>query len=122
MSVECFVTGGSGFIGQHLLARLTFSGHKVWVLMRHAPNLETLREQVRQLGENLRVYMPFRATLTSRNWGSMRPTASASPRPAWYFTSPHNSPGACLWTKPARSTWTVPWRSPDWPQASVAGC
>lgn len=50
MSVECFVTGGSGFIGQHLLARLTFSGHKVWVLMRHAPNLETLREQVRQLG------------------------------------------------------------------------
>ncbi|MBF8756353.1 SDR family oxidoreductase [Pseudomonas guariconensis] len=50
MSVECFVTGGSGFIGQHLLARLTATGHKTWVLMRNPGNLERLREQVSRLG------------------------------------------------------------------------
>ena len=50
MSVECFVTGGSGFVGQHLLARLTATGHKTWVLMRNPGNLERLREQVGRLG------------------------------------------------------------------------
>ncbi|MFE2007268.1 SDR family oxidoreductase [Pseudomonas guariconensis] len=50
MSVECFVTGGSGFIGQHLLARLTATGHKTWVLMRNPGNIERLREQVSRLG------------------------------------------------------------------------
>ena len=34
MHAECFVTGGSGFIGQHLLARLTRQGHPVTVLLR----------------------------------------------------------------------------------------
>ncbi|RCL27569.1 NAD-dependent dehydratase [Pseudomonas sp. AFG_SD02_1510_Pfu_092] len=52
MSVECFVTGGSGFVGQHLLARLTATGHKTWVLMRNPENLERLRQQVSQLGGN----------------------------------------------------------------------
>ncbi|SDT32458.1 Male sterility protein [Pseudomonas asplenii] len=52
MSVECFVTGGSGFVGQHLLARLTATGHKTWVLMRSPGNIERLREQVGQLGGN----------------------------------------------------------------------
>ena len=50
MSTQCFVTGGSGFIGQHLLAHQSATGHEAWVLMRHAANLETLREQVRLLG------------------------------------------------------------------------
>ncbi|HDS1817691.1 TPA: SDR family oxidoreductase [Pseudomonas putida] len=52
MSVECFVTGGSGFVGQHLLARLTATGHKTWVLMRTPANIERLREQVGRLGGN----------------------------------------------------------------------
>ncbi|WP_343597047.1 SDR family oxidoreductase [Pseudomonas sp.] len=52
MSVECFVTGGSGFVGQHLLAHLTTAGHKTWVLMRSPENIERLREQVGQLGGN----------------------------------------------------------------------
>ncbi|GLO13583.1 putative oxidoreductase [Pseudomonas putida] len=52
MSVECFVTGGSGFVGQHLLARLTAAGHKTWVLMRRPGNIERLRDQVGQLGGN----------------------------------------------------------------------
>lgn len=52
MSVECFVTGGSGFVGQHLLARLTATGHKTWVLMRNPENTERLREQVGRLGGN----------------------------------------------------------------------
>lgn len=52
MSVECFVTGGSGFVGQHLLAGLTAQGHKTWVLMRSPGNIERLKEQVGQLGGN----------------------------------------------------------------------
>ncbi|UMZ09514.1 SDR family oxidoreductase [Pseudomonas sp. MPFS] len=50
MSVECFVTGGSGFVGQHLLAHLTAAGHKTWVLMRNPENIKRLREQVGHLG------------------------------------------------------------------------
>ena len=52
MSVECFVTGGSGFVGQHLLAHLTATGHKTWVLMRNPENIERLKEQVGRLGGN----------------------------------------------------------------------
>ena len=50
MSVECFVTGGTGFIGQHLLACLSAKGHTVRVLMRRPERLAALREQVDQLG------------------------------------------------------------------------
>ncbi|UVM24454.1 SDR family oxidoreductase [Pseudomonas wadenswilerensis] len=52
MSVECFVTGGTGFIGQHLVAHLSAQGHKVRVLMRHPERLAELREQVARLGGN----------------------------------------------------------------------
>lgn len=52
MSVECFVTGGSGFIGQHLVALLSAKGHTVRVLMRRPERLATLREQVDALGGN----------------------------------------------------------------------
>ncbi|AXK56949.1 SDR family oxidoreductase [Pseudomonas protegens] len=50
MSVECFVTGGTGFIGQHLLAHLSAKGHTVRVLMRRPERLAALREQVDNLG------------------------------------------------------------------------
>ena len=57
MSVECFVTGGTGFIGQHLVAHLSAKGHTVQVLMRRPERLAALREQVDQLGGNAsRVY------------------------------------------------------------------
>lgn len=52
MSAECFVTGGSGFVGQHLLARLTATGHTTWVLMRNPQTIGHLREQVGRLGGN----------------------------------------------------------------------
>lgn len=52
MNVECFVTGGSGFIGQHLVAHLSAQGHKIWVLMRHPEKLAELRERVQHLGGN----------------------------------------------------------------------
>ncbi|MEN5090705.1 SDR family oxidoreductase [Pseudomonas protegens] len=50
MSVECFVTGGTGFIGQHLVAYLSAKGHTVRVLMRRPERLTALREQVENLG------------------------------------------------------------------------
>lgn len=50
MNQECFVTGGSGFIGQHLLALLTHKGHPVTLLMRAPQGLPALRVQVEQLG------------------------------------------------------------------------
>ena len=50
MSVECFVTGGTGFIGQHLVAYLSAKGHTIRVLMRRPERLAALREQVGNLG------------------------------------------------------------------------
>jgi len=50
MSVECFVTGGTGFIGQHLVASLSAKGHTVRVLMRRPERLAALQEQVDNLG------------------------------------------------------------------------
>ena len=50
MSAECFVTGGTGFIGQHLLAHLSAKGHTLRVLMRRPERLAALREQVENLG------------------------------------------------------------------------
>jgi nucleoside-diphosphate-sugar epimerase len=50
MSVECFVTGGTGFVGQHLVANLSAKGHTVRVLMRRPERLAALREQVDHLG------------------------------------------------------------------------
>ena len=52
MHAECFVTGGSGFIGQHLLARLTRQGHPVSVLLRQPQTLPQLQHTVEQLGGN----------------------------------------------------------------------
>jgi nucleoside-diphosphate-sugar epimerase len=49
MSAECFVTGGTGFIGQHLLAHLSTKGHTVRVLMRHPERIAALREQIDSL-------------------------------------------------------------------------
>ena len=50
MSVECFVTGGTGFIGQHLVANLSAKGYTIRVLMRRPEQLPALREQVAKLG------------------------------------------------------------------------
>ena len=50
VGVECFVTGGTGFIGQHLVACLSSKGYTIRVLMRRPERLAALREQVDQLG------------------------------------------------------------------------
>jgi dihydroflavonol-4-reductase len=50
MHQHCFVTGGSGFIGQHLVASLTRNGHPVTLLLRSPATLPALRAQVDRLG------------------------------------------------------------------------
>jgi dihydroflavonol-4-reductase len=50
MHKHCLVTGGSGFIGQHLLALLTRQGHSATLLMRRPQTLPALREQIERLG------------------------------------------------------------------------
>ncbi|MDP2746243.1 SDR family oxidoreductase [Pseudomonas sp.] len=50
MNKHCLVTGGSGFIGQHLLALLTRQGHSASLLMRQPQALPALRTQIEQLG------------------------------------------------------------------------
>jgi nucleoside-diphosphate-sugar epimerase len=50
MHKHCLVTGGSGFIGQHLLALLTRKGYSVTLLMRQPQALSALRLQINQLG------------------------------------------------------------------------
>ncbi|CAB5711908.1 short chain dehydrogenase [Delftia tsuruhatensis] len=50
MSVECFVTGGTGFIGQYLVSCLSAQGHTIRVLMRRPERLAELRRQVSDLG------------------------------------------------------------------------
>lgn len=81
MSVECFVTGGSGFVGQHLLARLTAAGYKAWVLMRTPGNIERLRKQVGQLGGNPAYINALRAISVERGSGSAKRTSRVCLRP-----------------------------------------
>ena len=50
MNTHCLVTGGSGFIGQHLVAALTRKGHTVTLLMRRPHTLPELRLQIDHLG------------------------------------------------------------------------
>lgn len=50
MNKNCLVTGGSGFIGQHLLAVLTRQGHRATLLMRQPHTLPALRGQIEHLG------------------------------------------------------------------------
>ncbi|WP_153786461.1 SDR family oxidoreductase [Pseudomonas sp. EMN2] len=69
MSVECFVTGGSGFVGQHLLARLTAAGYKTWVLMRTPGKIERLRKQVGQLGGNPGCIHPVEGDISREGLG-----------------------------------------------------
>lgn len=52
MQQECLVTGGSGFIGQHLVASLTREGHPVCLLLRAPQALAKIRAQVEGLGGN----------------------------------------------------------------------
>src|SRR3990167_1054973 len=52
MNENCFVTGGTGYIGQHLLALLTAKGHPTTVLMRKPEALPALQLLVHQHGGN----------------------------------------------------------------------
>lgn len=55
MQENCFVTGATGYIGQHLLALLTAKGHPTTVLMRNPKALPELQLLVEQHGGNGRL-------------------------------------------------------------------
>lgn len=69
MHEDCFVTGGSGFIGQHLLARLTRQGHPVILLMRQPQALLSLQQRVEQLGGDGRLLRAVQGDLASAELG-----------------------------------------------------
>lgn len=50
MYKHCLITGGSGFVGQHLLAVLTRQGHSATLLMREPQRLPALAQAVERLG------------------------------------------------------------------------
>ena len=50
MTHTLFVTGGTGFIGQQLLATLTRQGHNCLLLMRQPHKLPELKLSMTQLG------------------------------------------------------------------------
>lgn len=72
MRVECFVTGGTGFIGQHLLASLSAQGHTIRVLMRRPERLAELRGQVDSLGGNASRVFAVAGDLEQDNLGLSR--------------------------------------------------
>lgn len=62
-----FLTGGSGFIGRHVLAQLVKAGHKVYVLVRSKPKL---LETMRALGlDDLSSITPLEGDLTKPSLG-----------------------------------------------------
>jgi dihydroflavonol-4-reductase len=50
MHKHCLITGGSGFVGQHLLAALTSQGHSATLLMREPQRLPALAQAIERLG------------------------------------------------------------------------
>lgn len=40
--VKCFVTGGNGFVGSHIVKQLTERGHDITLLLRESSNLDIL--------------------------------------------------------------------------------
>lgn len=69
MHEDCFVTGGSGFIGQHLLAHLTRLGHPTTLLMRQPQRLSQLQQRVEQLGGDGRLLRAVAGDLASAGLG-----------------------------------------------------
>ena len=85
MHEECFVTGGSGFIGQHLLARLTRQGHPVSVLLRQPQTLPQLQQQVEQLGGDGRLLRGVAGDLSHAQLGLDRAARQQVARAAAVF-------------------------------------
>jgi dihydroflavonol-4-reductase len=69
MHEHCFVTGGTGYIGQHLLALLTAKGHPTTVLMRKPEALAQLQLLVEQHGGNGSLLRAVAGDLAKPNLG-----------------------------------------------------
>lgn len=69
MKEECFVTGGTGFIGTHLLVALTRQGHPVTVLLRQVGKFTQLQDQIDQLGGAGHLLTAVAGDLTQANLG-----------------------------------------------------
>lgn len=69
MNTSCLVTGGSGFIGQHLLANLSSHGYSAVVLMRRISQFPLLCQRVRELGGNDRMLSVVQGDLSLPDLG-----------------------------------------------------
>ncbi|MBF7731156.1 SDR family oxidoreductase [Pseudomonas sp. N040] len=69
MRENCFVTGGTGYIGQHLVALLTSRGHPVTVLMRKPDTLPELQALIDRHGGNARLLSAVAGDLSKPDLG-----------------------------------------------------
>ena len=69
MRKNCFVTGGTGYIGQHLLALLTSRGHPVTVLMRQPDALPELQALITKHGGNAHLLSAVAGDLSKPDLG-----------------------------------------------------
>jgi len=69
MNTSCLVTGGSGFIGQHLLVNLSRHGYSPVVLMRRISEFPLLCQRVTELGGNVRMLSAVQGDLSQPGLG-----------------------------------------------------
>jgi NAD(P)-dependent dehydrogenase (short-subunit alcohol dehydrogenase family) len=66
--MACFVTGGTGFIGRHVVSELTARGEPVYLLVRSGSG-ERLRRVVQDCGERGRLIVPIAGDLSGELLG-----------------------------------------------------
>ncbi|WP_416637486.1 NAD-dependent epimerase/dehydratase family protein [Pseudomonas sp. OHS18] len=102
MNTSCLVTGGSGFIGRHLLVNLSRHGYSPVVLMRRISEFPLLCQRVTELGGNARMLSAVQGDLSQPGLGLDAAAQRQVAGCATLFHLGFSSPGACRRPRPVR--------------------